>query len=73
MPGLLPDDFDTRGLALGQPRSLPPEYAPFTEGVDVVGDESAWAVRLPGHATGQMGLFAESAAGTPARRRRRRK
>jgi glyoxylase-like metal-dependent hydrolase (beta-lactamase superfamily II) len=28
--------------------------------VDVFGDESAWAVRLPGHATGQMGLFARA-------------
>jgi len=59
VPGLLPDDFDTRGEALGPARlrPLPPEYAPFTEGADLFGDESAWAVRLPGHATGQMGLF----------------
>src|SRR5258708_6013179 len=59
VPGLLPRDFDTRGAALGPARlgPLPPEYAPFSQGVDVFGDESAWAVRLPGHATGQMGLF----------------
>jgi glyoxylase-like metal-dependent hydrolase (beta-lactamase superfamily II) len=59
VPGLLPPDFEARGQALepGQRRPLPPEYAPFTEGVDVFGDESAWAVRLPGHAVGQMGLF----------------
>ena len=58
---LLPDDFEARGQALAGlgplARALPPEYAPFTQGVDVFGDESAWAVRLPGHATGQMGLF----------------
>ena len=57
VPGLLPDDFEARGQGLAGLRRLPPEYAPFTEGVDVFGDESAWAVRLPGHATGQMGLF----------------
>lgn len=59
VPGLLPADFDARGEALGPARlrPLPPEYAPFTQGVDVFGDESAWAVRLPGHAVGQMGLF----------------
>jgi len=59
VPGLLPTDFDARGEALvpGRLRPLPPEYAPFHEGVDLFGDESAWAVRLPGHATGQMGLF----------------
>jgi len=59
VPGLLPADFDTRAEALGPARLrvLPPEYAPFHEGVDLFGDESAWAVRLPGHATGQMGLF----------------
>ena len=65
VPGLLPSDFDTRGqaLAAGQVRPLPPEYAPFTHGVDVFGDESAWAVRLPGHATGQMGLFVRASDG----------
>ena len=59
VPGLVPHDFDARGQALGPARlrPLPPEWAPFTEGVDVFGDESAWAVRLPGHAVGQMGLF----------------
>jgi glyoxylase-like metal-dependent hydrolase (beta-lactamase superfamily II) len=59
VPGLLPRDFDARGEALGPARlrPLPSEYAPFIEGVDVFGDESTWAVRLPGHATGQMGLF----------------
>jgi glyoxylase-like metal-dependent hydrolase (beta-lactamase superfamily II) len=59
VPGLLPPDFETRGQAVGpaRQRPLPPEYAPFMQGVDVFGDESAWAVRLPGHAIGQMGLF----------------
>ena len=65
VPGLLPADFDTRGqpLAPSRRRALPPEYAPFTEGVDLFGDESAWAVRLPGHATGQMGLFVHTGNG----------
>jgi glyoxylase-like metal-dependent hydrolase (beta-lactamase superfamily II) len=59
VPGLLPADFDERGqvLAPDHLRPMPPEYAPFKIGVNLFGDESAWAVRLPGHATGQMGLF----------------
>jgi glyoxylase-like metal-dependent hydrolase (beta-lactamase superfamily II) len=65
VPGLVPGDFDTRGQALlpGWSRPLPLEYAPFTHGVDVFGDESAWAVRLPGHATGQMGLIVRAENG----------
>lgn len=65
VPGLLPSDFDTRGQSLlpGWERPLPLEYAPFTHGVDVFGDESAWAVRLPGHAVGQMGLMVRTDAG----------
>ncbi len=65
VPGLIPSDFDGRGQPLlpGWVRPLPLEYAPFTHGVDVFGDESAWAVRLPGHAAGQMGLLVEGEAG----------
>ena len=63
LPDLMPHDFDGRAAPLGQPRPLPPEYAPFTEGVDLAGDERLWAVRLPGHAVGQMGLLARTGAG----------
>ncbi|MEP7357812.1 MAG: MBL fold metallo-hydrolase [Anaerolineales bacterium] len=65
LPDLMPADFDERGqpLAPEAERPLPPEYAPFRLGVDVFGDESLFAVRLPGHARGQMGLLARTAAG----------
>ncbi len=60
MPGLIPSDFDSRAapINLDQQKLLPPEYFPFTLGFDIFGDESLIAVELPGHATGQMGMFA---------------
>ncbi|MBI5842691.1 MAG: MBL fold metallo-hydrolase [Chloroflexi bacterium] len=60
LPDLLPGDFDecSASVDLSKPRALPPEYAPFTIGYDLLGDESLIAVELPGHATGQMGIFA---------------
>lgn len=60
MPGLIPSDFDERSapINLSISRALPPEYSPFTQGYDLLGDESILAVELPGHALGQMGLFA---------------
>ena len=59
LPGLIPADFDTRASPLTPSllRSLPPEYAPFETGYDILGDGSVMAVELPGHAAGQMGLF----------------
>lgn len=66
LPGLLPPDFTERGdpVDVASPRALPPEYAPFTVGFDLLGDESLLAVELPGHATGQMGLLARTENGT---------
>lgn len=63
LPDVMPGDFDARAQPLLQTRPLPPAYAPFREGVDVWGDESLWAVRLPGHAVGQLGLLARTADG----------
>jgi glyoxylase-like metal-dependent hydrolase (beta-lactamase superfamily II) len=63
LPALLPNDFDGRAQPLLETQALPPEYAPFAEGTDLFGDESLWAVRLPGHAHGQLGLLARTAAG----------
>ena len=65
LPDLMPADFDARAQPLSPAagRPLPPEYAPFRTGVDVLGDASLFAVRLPGHARGQMGLLARTAAG----------
>jgi glyoxylase-like metal-dependent hydrolase (beta-lactamase superfamily II) len=59
LAGLLPDDFDRRVIYVEdkQSVSLLPQYAPFTTGVDLFGDRSLLAVELPGHATGQLGLF----------------
>jgi glyoxylase-like metal-dependent hydrolase (beta-lactamase superfamily II) len=65
LPGLIPADFAQRGEpvpgALLKP--LPPEYAPFWHGYDLLGDESLLAVALPGHARGQMGIFARGETG----------
>lgn len=59
LPSLIPSDFDSRAAPVDMtlPMNLPPEYAPFTHGFDLLGDESILAVELPGHAHGQMGLF----------------
>ncbi|RLT42088.1 MAG: MBL fold metallo-hydrolase [Chloroflexi bacterium] len=60
LPGLLPSDFTERAapVDMAAPRPLPPDYAPFATGFDLLGDESLLAVELPGHCTGQMGLLA---------------
>ena len=60
LSGLIPDDFEARSVPvdIDRPYALPPEYAPFTKGYDLLGDSSLLAVELPGHAAGQMGIFA---------------
>ena len=60
MPGLLPADFGSRSrpVEMAQPCAIPPEHAPFSQGYDLLGDGSLVAVELPGHAWGQMGIFA---------------
>jgi glyoxylase-like metal-dependent hydrolase (beta-lactamase superfamily II) len=57
--GLLPSDFEQRAIFVEdkQTVSLPSQYAPFNTGFDLLGDGSLLAVELPGHATGQLGLF----------------
>jgi len=59
LPGLIPPDLPARSQALNPAKlaPLPPEYAPFTQGVDLLGDGTLLAVRLPGHAAGQLGVF----------------
>jgi glyoxylase-like metal-dependent hydrolase (beta-lactamase superfamily II) len=56
---LIPRDFEARADPLAQLRvsALPPQCTPFREGVDVFADGSCFAVALPGHARGQLGLF----------------
>lgn len=65
LPGLLPPDFEARGTGIPatQTHPLPPELVPFTQGVDLFGDESVWAVPLPGHAIGQMGVVVRTEKG----------
>lgn len=68
LPALLPDDFHARADALDDVRAirpLPPALAPFDRGVDVLGDGTLWGVPLPGHATGQLGLFLDAAGAGP--------
>jgi len=59
LPALIPRDFEARAEPFGdtRPVQLPLECAPFDTGVDVFGDGSCFAVELPGHARGQLGLF----------------
>jgi len=65
LPGLLPPEFERRAVPVEPSMhvALPPEFAPFRAGYDLLGDESLLAVALPGHAAGQMGLFARAADG----------
>lgn len=63
--GLIPPDFDSRSqeVDISKPILLSEEYAPFKTGYDLLGDESIVGVELPGHAHGQMGLFARNESG----------
>lgn len=58
LPALFPGDFRKRSAPLRGEKltSLPSALLPFREGVDLFEDGSAFAVSLPGHAAGQMGL-----------------
>ncbi|MEA5573719.1 MBL fold metallo-hydrolase [Calothrix sp. UHCC 0171] len=59
LPGLLPINFEQRAIFVEQKSTvaLPPEYDTFDTGFDLFGDRSLIAVELPGHVTGQLGLF----------------
>lgn len=63
--GLIPTDFDSRShpVDMAKPKLLSAEYAPFKTGYDLLGDESVIGVELPGHALGQMGIFARNEHG----------
>jgi glyoxylase-like metal-dependent hydrolase (beta-lactamase superfamily II) len=63
--GLIPSDFASRSrtVNVSAPILLSEEYAPFKAGYDLLGDESIIGVELPGHTTGQMGLFARAEGG----------
>lgn len=59
LKGLLPNDFEQRcdWVETKPTVALPAAYAPFETGFDLLGDGSLLAVDLPGHVTGQLGLF----------------
>jgi glyoxylase-like metal-dependent hydrolase (beta-lactamase superfamily II) len=63
--GLIPSDFDSRSqeVDMTKPILLSEEYAPFKTGYDLLGDGSIIGVELPGHAHGQMGIFARDDSG----------
>lgn len=59
LPGLVPNDFAQRAIYVEEEKiiSLPDNYGTFNSGFDIFGDGSLVAVELPGHVTGQLGLF----------------
>jgi len=65
VPKLLPPDFVARSrmLVTADYIDLPNSYKPFDQAIDLWGDGSMFAVMLPGHAAGQMGLFLTTANG----------
>ncbi len=65
LPGLLPNDFYERLVLLDQQeQSLPANLAPFSHGFDLFADQSLYAIHLPGHAAGQIGLFFQAEEAT---------
>lgn len=56
---LLPDYFEKQAIYIEDSSivNLPEELYPFTDGYDILGDQSLIAIPLPGHARGQIGLF----------------
>ena len=61
LPGLLPEDFYERlSVLTQQEQALPANLLPFTSGFDLFADQSIFAVSLPGHAAGQIGLYFEA-------------
>lgn len=64
---LLPQDWSERVhyVENKQTRSLPLDFSPFTEGYDLFDDGLLYAVPLPGHAKGQIGLAFVAPDGKP--------
>lgn len=58
LPGLLPSNFYERLSTIGQNETaLASQLAPFSMGFDVFNDGLIYAISLPGHAQGQIGLY----------------
>ncbi|MEW6280913.1 MAG: MBL fold metallo-hydrolase [Candidatus Eremiobacterota bacterium] len=61
LPDLIPGDFESRASPLGSEAvALTAELHPFDRGLDIFGDGTVYAVPLPGHAVGQMGITLEA-------------
>lgn len=62
LPGLLPDDFESRVEATEGLRQveLPLRLRPFQTGADLFGDGSVVIVPLPGHAPGHYGVLLDT-------------
>ncbi|MGH1399206.1 MAG: MBL fold metallo-hydrolase [Alphaproteobacteria bacterium] len=58
LSSLLPDDIESRSSHFEDCKSvsLPAEFSPFVDAVDLLGDGSLLAVELPGHCPGHWGL-----------------
>ena len=65
LPELLPGDFAKRVRLIDCGLIKPPEWVPegWSHGADVLGDGTLWAVPLPGHAAGQLGILFRDEAG----------
>lgn len=62
LPGLLPKDFEKRSFPFesNKANTIALPYQEFPHGHDILGDGSLISVPLPGHAKGQIGLFAQT-------------
>lgn len=60
LPDLLPGNFYERLIVLQNEQVIPElekELTPFTRGFDLFNDKKIFAISLPGHAKGQIGLY----------------
>lgn len=61
--GLLPGDLEDRSVAADEFSTPLPELGDGWQGKDLFDDESVFAVPLPGHTLGQIGLYVRDAKG----------
>lgn len=67
LSGLMPKNFENRVVFINPESSvkLQDELFPFEQGFDLLGDGSLLGIELPGHVTGQLGLFLRDKTGQP--------
>ena len=67
MPDLLPNDFKQRLILLKEKQrvALPKSMAPFQTGYDLFNERDLFAINLPGHAAGHIGLYFTDHQQTP--------